>query len=102
MKAWLVQDLPNYTYAAVVFADTREAARSYCTRDEDVIGEVAYTNVRARRVPKLDSWYANKPVMDWDDKTDRIGLVSVGIYLCSECRDCETCVCRDCCEEEHD
>ena len=101
MKAWIVRDLPNCEFCAIVFAETRGKAIAYCASYDDVIGEVAFTNVEARRAKAFDGYYRGNLQMDWYDDADRIAMVRDAGFQCNdECFDpaeCDGCSAKEWC-----
>ena len=98
MKAWIVSDANGNTgYSFIVFAETRGKAIKYAKDHCD--GEFdwyEWTEMRALRVPALDSYYKGRPMMEWNNKNDRVAMVRYAGFHCSyeiyvttdECRKC--------------
>lgn len=84
MKAWVVRDLPNCEYVGVVFAETRGQAKKICVDYQDIIGEVDFTNVSAKRVKDLDKMYCGNIAMDWYNDSDRRAMVEVLDVHCGD------------------
>lgn len=105
IKAWIVTD-PDCEYSAIVFAETAGKARQYCSRNDDIIGVVEFTEVSVRRCKKADMFYCGKSYMDWMDEYERLLMVKeLGFYCADEAFDiqeCETCCAKEWCEKYKD
>ena len=106
MKAYLIKEANGvYDYAAVVFAETRNKAKVIGTNAGPFkCAGLAYMDVEATRIPKLDKYYCGKKEMDWDNEEDRIAMVKDGNFSCSyefEPEDCETCPAKQWCERNN-
>lgn len=112
LKAYLIDDYNRVAdYCTVVFAENRGKARAYAHFTDEFM-DFDFTDLRATRVPKLDSYYRGKPKMDWFDSGDREGLVRYAGMYCGydyDTDDCENCSGKDFCsryesmkEEEED
>lgn len=92
MKAWIVNDLPDCEYVAIVFAETAGKAKSYCSEHDDIIGDVDFIHVSARRCKEADKYFRGVQQMDWDDDDDRVLMVKeLGFYCNDEVFDPECC-----------
>ena len=98
MKAWNVSDSNgdlgvNY----IIFAETRgkaiRHALDYCDGAFDAF---RWTEMRALRVPALDSFYRGKPEMDWCDMDDRVAMVRYAGFFCSDEVTVTTDECKHC------
>lgn len=103
MKAWIVDDPIEAASAAVVFAETRGQAK-VLAQSTDACEDMAFTDIRAVRAPKLDRFYKGKSEMDWFDHDDRIAMVQYGGFHCSPEVDvykekCESCPAHEWCEK---
>ena len=102
MKAYKISDLKGYCeYSTIVFAETRNQAK-YIAIHTDSFADYEYTEISARRVPKLDKYYRGLDEMDWEDSGDRIAMVKDGGFSCDhECweeDDCERCPAKRWCD----
>lgn len=101
MKAYIITDLRGYAdYSTVVFAETSGKAKAIAITT-DAFNDYEFTEISARRVPKLDKYYRGLDKMDWDNDEDRVAMVKDGNFSCSyefEPDDCETCPARQWCE----
>lgn len=103
MKAYIIQDLRGYTdYSTVVFAETSGKAKAIaiCT---NAFEDYEFTEISARRIPKLDKYYRGQKEMDWFDPNDRVALVREANLYCSYEFDradlgCESCPANQWCE----
>ena len=106
MKAYFVSDTESYEdYCTVVFAETRGKAKVEAL-GTDACEDAEYMNIRALRIPELDSFYRGLPEMDWFNEQDQIGMVRYANMYCtyemsiSEC-ECEKCKAKEwCCRYE--
>lgn len=96
MKAYIVRDEKcSEDYCTVVFAETRGKARR-AAMSTDACEDGEFIDIRATRVPELDSYYRGEYEMNWYDDNDRIGMVRYAGMQCSyEMSDSE-CACEDC------
>ena len=103
MKAWIVNDLPDCEYTAIVFAETSGKAKSYCSEHDDIIGDVDFIHVSARRCKEADKYFRGVPQMDWYDDDDRLLMVKeLGMYCSDEIFDtdeCKVCSAREYCDK---
>lgn len=101
MKAWLVGEKDEFA-AAVVFAETRNEARSRVMGTEEF--ETAdYINIEAHRMKAADKYYTDgKTRLDWLDPDDRLVLVKECGFVCDPDAfyegDCETCTGKEYCD----
>ena len=96
MKAYLVRDEKrDEDYCAVVFGETRGKAIQAALRT-DACEDGEWTDIRAIRVPELDSYYRGREEMDWFDDNDRIGMVRYAGMRCSDEMSIGECGCEDC------
>ena len=101
MKAYKISDLKGYCeYSTIVFAESRGKAKAIAITT-DSFNDYDYTEISARRVPKLDKYYRGLDEMDWFDDTDRIAMVKEAGFSCSpeywEEEDCERCPAKQWC-----
>ena len=102
MKAYKISDLKGYAdYSTVVFAETSGKAKAIAITT-DAFNDYEFTEISARRVPKLDKYYRGLDEMDWFDDADRIALVRDAGYSCDpewwEGEDCTRCPAKQWCE----
>ena len=102
MKAYIIHDLKGYAdYSTVVFAETSGKAKAIAIHT-DAFEDYEFTEISARRVPKLDKYYRGLDEMDWFDDADRIALVKDGGFSCDpECweeEDCKRCPAKQWCD----
>ena len=103
MKAYEIYDKGGYCeYIFIVFAESRGKALSYALgTDEFPKYDFDYTELRAKRMPKLDKYYRGSPEMDWYNDTDRLAMVNeLGTYCGDDAfdpDDCERCCAKDIC-----
>ena len=99
MKAYKISDLKGYAdYSTVVFAETSGKAKAIAITT-DAFNDYEFTEISARRVPKLDKYYrVGKKEMDWYDDADRIALVKEGKFHCFEVSECPSCPAREYCD----
>ena len=102
MKAYKIADLKGYAdYSPVVFAETSGKAKAIAITT-DAFNDYEFTEISARRVPKLDKYYRGLDEMDWFDDADRIALVRDAGYSCApacwEGEDCTRCPAKQWCE----
>lgn len=102
MKAYVISDLKGYAdYLTVVFAETSGKAKAIAITT-DAFNDYDFTEISARRVPKLDKYYRGLDEMDWFDDADRVALVRDAGYSCNpECleeEDCTRCPAKQWCE----
>lgn len=95
LKAYVVRDKDYYRdYATVVFAKNRNEARSLAM-GTDACEDLSYLEIQAVRRKALDGSYRGRWEMDWDDPQDRIDLVKLGDFSCSDEMDWQE-LCNDC------
>ena len=102
MKAYKISDLKGYCeYSTIVFAESRGNAKAIAITT-DSFNDYDYTEISARRVPKLDKYYRGLDEMDWEDSGDRIAMVKEAGFSCSpeywEKEDCERCPAKQWCD----
>ena len=102
MKAYIITDLKGYAdYSTVVFAETSGKAKAIAIHT-DSFEDYEFTEISARRVPKLDKYYRGLDEMDWLDDADRIAMVKECGFSCDpECweeEDCERCSAKQWCD----
>lgn len=98
MKAYVIHDLKGYAdYSTVVFAETSGKAKAIAITT-DAFNDYDYTEISARRVPKLDKYYRGLDEMDWYDDEDRIALVKDGHFHCFETDECKNCPAKQYCD----
>ena len=95
MKAYKISDLKGYCeYSTIVFAESRGKAKAIAITT-DSFNDYDYTEISARRVPKLDKYYRGESEMDWYNTEDRIAMVKEAGFSCSldywEEEDCLEC-----------
>lgn len=82
MKAYNVTDINGDGPGTVVFAESRNAAKT-AAMNTDTCGDLMYMEIRATRVPALDRFYKEgKKEMDWLDMDDRAAMVRYANYEC--------------------
>ncbi len=102
MKAYLVSD-KNYDSECfkIIFAETRGKAIAYAC-GSDGLDDYTFTEIRAIRIPELDSYYRGLLEMDWYNDNDRLGMVRYANMYCGydyePTDDCESCSARQYCE----
>ena len=107
MKAYTVQDRWDPMFSTVVFAETAGKARAIA-QHTDACEDLDFTDIRAIRVPALDGCYRGKPEMDWYNAEDRIAMVKLADYECSQevyNPRCEYCPAKEWCgryERDHE
>lgn len=95
LKAYVVEDKDYYKpFATVVFAKDRNEARLLGMRT-DACEDLEYLEIRATRRKELDGSYRGRWEMDWNDPQDRVDLVRLGNFSCSDEMDWEG-LCPDC------
>ena len=102
MKAYIITDLQGYSdYSTVVFAETSGKAKAIAIYT-DAFEDYEFTEISARRIPKLDKYYRGLDEMDWEDSGDRIAMVKEAGFSCSpeywEEEDCEKCPAKQWCD----
>lgn len=96
MKAYIITDLQGYAdYSTVVFAETSGKAKAIAIHT-DAFEDYEFTEISARRVPKLDKYYFGRKEMDWFNPSDRVVLVREANFSCSYETDIEDLRCEDC------
>ena len=102
MKAWIAQEMIEYSSSTVVFAETRGKARAEAMKT-DSCEDVPFTDIWIRRAPQMDKYYRGMTEMDWLDENDRIAMVKDAGFSCSyeydfADLDCETCPAKEWCD----
>ena len=98
MKAYIITDLQGYAdCSTVVFAETSGKAKAIAIHT-DAFEDYEFTEISARRIPKLDKYYRGKKEMDWYDDDDRIALVKDGKFHCFEVSECPNCPAKEYCD----
>lgn len=96
MKAYIVRDIESpEDYCTVVFGETRGKAIQAALAT-DACEDAEWVNIRATRVPALDTYYRGLPEMDWNDDNDRIGMVRYAGMHCSTDLSTDECGCQKC------
>ena len=96
MKAYIITDLKGYAdYSTVVFAETSGKAKAIAITT-DAFNDYEFTEISARRVPKLDKYYRGLDEMDWFDPNDRVALVRDANFSCSYEYELTDCECESC------
>lgn len=96
MKAYIITDLKGYAdYSTVVFAETSGKAKAIAIHT-DTFEYYEFTEISARRAPKLDKYYRGQKEMDWFDPSDRVALVKEANFSCSYEYGIEDLMCEDC------
>ena len=96
MKAYNVTDINGDGPCTVVFAESRNAAKT-AAMHTDTCGDLMYMEIRATREPALDRFYKEgKREMDWFDMDDRAAMVRYANYECgpeavTDLQRCEKC-----------
>lgn len=104
IKAWKVFDDNFSDCSSVVFAETRNKAKSialHCDSFEDS----EYIDIRAYRFTAADVLYRGNDEIDWDNDDDRLFLVKHGWSCYDTSWECENCCARKYCHlknEEED
>ena len=98
MKAYSVSDKNCDECTYIVFAESRGKAISYALQYcDDAFGDYTFTEMWARRAPRLDQYYSGKSELDWFDMDDRVAMVRDAGFYCSyevdvtieECEKCD-------------
>lgn len=102
MKAWEVRDKYGEC-STVVFAETREKAKSLALQTE-CCGDSDFCDILVCRIPGLDKYYKDgKLEMYWDNPEDRLVLVKEAGFYCVDTYEyeeyCEECIAKDYCRE---
>lgn len=96
MKAWCVSDRNgDIDVSFIVFAETRGKAIA-SVDDDGAFDWCKFTDLRATRVPQLDSYYKGGRQMEWCNDEDRVAMVRYAGFRCSdevgmsldECKEC--------------
>ena len=92
------------SYSEIVFADTPGKAKSLALNtDEFCRSDWDYTDLKAKRVPELDSAYRGRLWMEWDNMDDRVAMVKKAGFVCdpdyANLEDCEGCGATEWCEQ---
>ena len=83
MKAYIVADKNGDSgYCTIVFGETRGKAIKNAMLTDACEG-YEFTEIHARRVPALDSYYRGDYEMDWFNAEDRIAMVKEANMHCS-------------------
>lgn len=101
MKAYEVYDTWNPDNGCtIVFGETAGKAKSAALHT-DVGEDSLFVDIRAYRVPTLDSYYRGRIEMDWDNPDERIAMVKEANMHCqpwtTEADDCKKCPAREYC-----
>lgn len=89
MKAYHIRVYGGYCeYSKIVFAETVGKAKAYAAGSDgfEVFG---FTEIRATRAPELDPFYRGNVEMDWYNSSDRMVMVKLAGFRCSDECDCE-------------
>lgn len=101
MKAYMVQEKNDSRgFSTVVFAETPGKARQIA-QTTDACEYLEFTDIRAIRVPELDSFYRGWDEMNWNVDEDRIAMVKHAGFHCSYEIDhpiCEHCPAKEWCD----
>lgn len=104
LKAYEVTDRRNWDGATIVFAETAGKAKALALNTDTCEG-LEFTDISARRAPKLDAAYRGRWEMDWWDNEDRIAMVRDANFVCDlsdvsyEELYCEDCPANQWCRE---
>lgn len=107
LKAYVVRDKDYYRdFATVVFARNRNEARSLAMRT-DACEDLSYLEIESKRRPELDNSYRGRWEMDWYNTEDRVDLVRLCGFSCSDemddrYLDCENCPASKWCDKYQD
>ena len=80
-KAYIVDDRRNWDSATVVFAESAGQARSLALHT-DACEDLDFTDISAKRAPKLDLAYRGVFEMDWRNDEDRLAMVRDANFYC--------------------
>lgn len=104
LKAYKVTDRRNWDGTTVVFAETAGKAKALALNTDTCEG-LEFTDISARRAPKLDAAYRGRYEMDWWHDEDRIAMVRDAGFACDlsdvsyEELYCEACAAKWWCRE---
>lgn len=104
LKAYLVSDRINWDGTTVVFAESAGKAKALAMHTDTCEG-LEFTDISARRAPKLDTAYRGRWEMDWWNDEDRIAMVRDANFSCDlsefgyEDLECDRCAAKQCCRE---
>ena len=86
MKAWNVTDQNCETgINYIVFAETRGGAiQKALHHDDGTFGWYSFTELRAHRRPQLDTYWHGRDFMDWCNDEDRVAMVKLDGFACSD------------------
>ena len=102
-KAYMVKDRKGYSdYCVIAFAETPGKAISHALgTDEFQRCDWDFIELKAKRIPELDSAYRGRLVMDWENMTDRVAMVKEADLYCDPdyitIEDCNNCQAKDWC-----
>lgn len=98
MKAYKAYDSRDCYWSEVIYAENANKAKSNAMWS-DLFYDVEYIYIRVRRIPALDNYYRGRMFLNWYNAEDRIAMVKLGNYSCSEDYDCEMdeCPAKDYC-----
>ena len=102
MKAYEIHD-KDWDYCLMVFAENRGKAISYALgTDSFPYSDYVFTDLRAKRRPKLDKYYHGNKKLDWWNNEDRFAWVKEYQPYCEEYyiapAACESCPAKEICE----
>lgn len=96
MKAYLVRDIKSpEDYETVVFGETRGKAIQAALATV-ACKDAEWVNIRATRVPALDTYYRGLPEIDWDNDNDKLAIVRHAYMHCSHEYDLTDCARQEC------
>ncbi len=95
-KAWDSEAAENYS--TVVFAHTAQEAKKIAFSTE-TCEDAKYTDIRVRRFPEMDGHDRGRNEIDWYDMEDRRALVALGWSCLETSWECDTCECKDICDQ---
>lgn len=104
MKAYAVSDRNCDGCTYIVFAESRGKAISYALNYcDDAFGDYTFTELWARRRPKLDQYYNGRKELEWFDMDDRVIMVRDAGFYCSyeidvTIEECEKCPAHKWCD----
>lgn len=109
MKAYRIWDAASHAEpcCTVVFADTPSQAKAWAREYSELFSvdweRPAYTDIRARREPQLDSAFHGRRELDFYDDSDRRQFVQAGITCYEpEPEECAKCAAREICGDRVD
>lgn len=101
MKAYIVSEKNGDTgFSTVVFAETPGKAR-VIAQGTDACEDLDFIDIRATRIPVLDSYYRGWDEMNWNVEEDRVAMVKLAGFSCSYEIDhpiCDPCPAKEWCE----